>query len=86
MDCIFFLNSTLLGAGLAMDAFSVSIVNAVAEPGMGWRRRSAIAGVYAVFQFAMPLIGWLCVHTIASIFTSFQKFVPWIALVLLLFI
>ena len=67
-----------------MDAFSVSIVNAVAEPGMGRLRRSAIAGTYALFQFAMPLAGWLCVHTIATIFTSFQKFIPWIALVLLL--
>lgn len=86
LDCIFFLNSALLGAGLAMDAFSVSIVNAVTEAGMGWGRRSAIAGVYAFFQFAMPLTGWLCVHTIASIFTSFQAFVPWIALILLLFI
>ena len=34
----------------------------------------------------MPLIGWLCVHTIADEFTAFQKFIPWIALVLLLFI
>ena len=86
LDCIFFLNSTLLGAGLAMDAFSVSIVNAVTEPDRGRGRQAVIAGVYAFFQFAMPLIGWLCVHTIASVFTSFQKFVPWIALVLLLYI
>ena len=86
MNPMFFVNSALLGAGLAMDAFSVSIVNAVAEPGMGRLRRSAIAGTYAIFQFAMPLAGWLCVRTIASLFTSFQKLIPWIALVLLLFI
>ena len=86
MNLMFFVNSALLGTGLAMDAFSVSIVNAVAEPGMGRLRRSAIAGTYALFQFAMPLAGWLCVHTIATIFTSFQKFIPWIALALLLFI
>ena len=86
MNLMFFVNSVLLGAGLAMDAFSVSIVNAVTEPDMGRLRRSAVAGVYAFFQFAMPLTGWLCIHTIATIFTSFQKFIPWIALVLLLFI
>lgn len=83
---IFFANSALLGVGLAMDAFSVSIVNALAEPKMGRARRCAIAGVYALFQFAMPMIGWLCVHTIARIFTAFQKFIPWIALALLAYI
>ena len=35
---LFFANSILLGVGLAMDAFSVSIVNAIAEPGMRRRR------------------------------------------------
>ena len=83
---VFFANSVLLGVGLAMDAFSVSIVNALAEPKMGRARRCAIAGVYALFQFAMPMIGWLCVHTIARLFSAFQKFIPWIALVLLLYI
>ncbi len=86
MNLMFFANSALLGIGLAMDAFSVSIVNAVTEPGMRRARRYAIAGVYAFFQFAMPLAGWFCVRTIATIFISFQKFIPWIALVLLLFI
>ena len=44
------------------------------------------AGVYAFFQFAMPMAGWLCVHTIARIFSAFQKFIPWIALALLVYI
>ena len=30
----FIVNSVLLGAGLAMDAFSVSVVNGMHEPGM----------------------------------------------------
>ncbi len=85
-NLIFLANSCLLGVGLAMDAFSVSIVNALSEPGMRRRRQCAIAGVYALFQFLMPLAGWICVRTIASIFTSFQKFIPWIALILLLYI
>jgi putative Mn2+ efflux pump MntP len=34
----------------------------------------------------MPLIGWFCVRKIAELFTSFQSAIPWIALVLLLFI
>lgn len=83
---IFFANSVLLGAGLAMDAFSVSIVNALSEPDMKRTKRCLVAGVYAFFQFAMPMIGWLCVHSITEKFTAFQKFIPWIALILLLYI
>ncbi len=85
-DFFFIMNSVLLGVGLAMDAFSLSIVNAISENNMSRARRSAIAGVYAFFQFAMPVIGWICVHTIATTFVAFQKFIPWIALILLLYI
>ena len=86
VDAVFFLNSVLLGAGLAMDAFSVSCCNGLAEPDMGRGRMAGIAFVYAWFQFIMPLIGWVCVHTIVETFSAFQQFIPWIALVLLLWI
>ncbi len=82
----FVLNSILLGVGLAMDAFSVSIANGLNEPGMSRKKTYGIAACYAFFQFAMPMIGWFCVHTIASYFKVFQKFIPWIALILLLYI
>ncbi len=81
-----YLNSILLGIGLAMDAFSVSLANGLNEPRMKKGRMCGIAGIFAGFQFAMPLIGWICLHTIVEYFTSFHKFVPWIALILLLFI
>jgi len=83
---IFFLNSILFGVGLAMDAFSVSMANGLNEPNMKKIRMCGIAGTFAGFQIAMPLIGWFCVHSIANAFQSFQKFIPWIALILLLFI
>ena len=83
---VFFVNSCLLGVGLAMDAFSVSLANGLNEPRMGVRRMSLIAGVFAFFQFAMPMIGWICVHTIVQYFTFFEKLIPWIALLLLGFI
>lgn len=82
----FILNSVLLGVGLAMDAFSISVANGIVEPDMRKTRMFKISGVYAVFQFLMPLIGWFLVTTVAEIFTAFHKFIPWIALVLLLFI
>ena len=80
------INSVLLGVGLAMDAFSISIANGILEPNMRKSRMLKIAGVYAVAQFLMPLIGWFLVTTLEGIFTSFSKFIPWIALILLLFI
>lgn len=82
----FLILSIGLGIGLAMDAFSVSIANGLKEPNMSLSRHAKMAGIYAFFQFAMPLIGWLCVHTIQTAFVSFQKFIPWIALLLLLYI
>jgi len=85
-NLIFFVNSVLLGVGLAMDAFSVSIANALSESAMKKSRMCFIAGVYAFFQFAMPMIGWICVHTIVEYFSKFEAFIPWIALALLLWI
>ncbi len=85
-NLIFFVNSVLLGVGLAMDAFSVSIANALSESQMKKSRMCFIAGVYAFFQFAMPMIGWICVHTIVEYFSKFEAFIPWIALALLLWI
>ena len=82
----FFFNSVLFGVGLAMDAFSVSVANAIADPGMKHGQRLRIAGCFAIFQILMPLLGWLCVRTIAESFTAFEKFIPWIALLLLLWI
>lgn len=82
----FIIYSIGLGIGLAMDAFSVSLANGLNDRTMKTRKMIGIAGIFAFFQALMPMIGWVCVHTIAQMFTSFQKFIPWIALVLLLFI
>lgn len=86
MDGLFFLNSVLLGAGLAMDAFTVSLANGLHEPQMRRRKLFGIAGVFAGFQSLMPLLGWVCVHTILQYFRAFEKLIPWIALGLLGFI
>ena len=80
---VFFLNSALLGVGLAMDAFSVSLANGLHDPQMTRRRGAQIAGTFGVFQAVMPMAGWICVHTIVELFSSFELFIPWIALALL---
>ena len=86
MNLVFFLNSATLGFGLAMDAFSVSLANGLHEPRMPRGRMCFIAGVYAFFQFLMPMTGWACIHTIAVLFSAFRKMIPWIALGLLLYL
>jgi len=79
----FFVKSILLGIGLSMDAFSVSLANGLNEPKMKKHKMCGVASVFAGFQFAMPMIGWICVSTIARLFGIFEKFIPWIALILL---
>lgn len=86
IDLSLIITSILLGLGLAMDAFSVSLANGLNEPRMKTRKIFLIAGIFAFFQAAMPLIGWLCIHTVVEYFSAFEKFIPWIALALLAFI
>ena len=47
---LFFLNSALLGVGLAMDAFSVSMANGLHDPGMSRKRMCIIAAPLACFR------------------------------------
>ena len=82
----FLLNSVLLGIGLSMDAFSVSVANGIIEPHMKKTRMFLVAGIYAFAQFLMPMAGWFLVTTVAELFSVFHRFIPWIALISLLFI
>ena len=83
MTIAFLLTNLLLGAGLAMDAFTVSLANGLNDPKMRRSGAVRIAGVFAGFQAAMPLLGWFCVRTVAEHFRAFEKMIPWIALILL---
>lgn len=80
---LMFIELFLLGIGLAMDAFAVSVCK-----GLGMRRlnkkQTLIIGLYfSGFQALMPLIGWL-------LGSQFQKYITsidhWIAFILLSFI
>ena len=83
LNFVFFFNSILLGIGLAMDAFSVSVANGLRESNMKSGKMCGIAGLFAFFQALMPMIGWLCIHTIVQYFRAFETLIPWIALALL---
>lgn len=86
IDFTLIFTSVLLGLGLAMDAFSVSLANGLNEPCMKKSKPFFVAGIFAGFQGIMPLIGYICVHTVLVYFKAFENFIPWIALFLLSFI
>ncbi len=80
------LTGLMLGVGLAMDAFAVSMTNGLNEPKMKNGKAVFVALTFALFQAIMPMIGWLCVTLIAERFTAFAEWIPYIALVLLMII
>lgn len=82
----FFFTSIMLGIGLAMDAFSVSLANGLNEPRMRVSKMCGVAGLFGLFQGLMPLLGWICIHTIIQKFRAFEAWIPWIALALLCYI
>ena len=78
-----FVELFLLGVGLSMDAFAVSVCN-----GLGMRKldkkQALIIGLYfGGFQALMPLIGWLLGSQFQQYITSIDH---WIAFILLGFI
>lgn len=83
LQITFIITNIMLGIGLAMDAFSVSLANGLNEPNMSSKRMCYIAFIFSFFQFAMPLIGYYCVSTIAHLFKAFEHFIPYISLILL---
>lgn len=83
LNSIFLINSIMLGVGLAMDAFSVSIANGLHNPTMNSGVKAKISGTFAGFQFVMPMIGWVLVHYLLESFMQFKVLIPWIALILL---
>ena len=53
-----FLELFLIGVGLSMDAFAVSVCRGLAMPRMDWRQGALAALFFGGFQALMPLAGW----------------------------
>jgi putative Mn2+ efflux pump MntP len=73
----------LIGIGLAMDAFAVSICKSMAIKKGGIKNALLLAICFGLFQFAMPILGYFMGTSVAT-FT--QSFAHWIALALLVYI
>lgn len=83
---IFVLNSILLGIGLAMDAFSVSVATSLSRNKMPSGEALITTGMFGFAQGLMPLLGWIILQISSEFFSGISKITPWISLILLLFI
>lgn len=78
-----FVELLLIGVGLAMDAFAVSICKGLAMRKVNKKQAVIIGLFFGGFQALMPLVGWLLGSQFESYITSIDH---WIAFVLLAFI
>lgn len=78
-----FIELFLIGVGLSMDAFAVSICKGLAMEKVNKKQAFMIGLYFGGFQALMPLIGWLLGIRFQKYITSFDH---WIAFVLLAFI
>ena len=70
----------VIGIGLSMDAFAVSICKGLSMKKIDWLKAIIIALYFGVFQAVMPVLGYFC----GSTFTSLVKKIDhWIAFILL---
>lgn len=77
------LEITLIGLGLAMDAFAVSICKGLSMKKMNWKSAIIIALYFGIFQAVMPIIGYFLGTTFSSLLENIDH---WIAFILLLII
>ncbi len=73
----------LIGLGLAMDAFAVSVCKGLSMKKLNWKKAIIIGLYFGIFQMLMPIVGYF-------LGTAFEGFVTsvdhWIAFILLLII
>ena len=80
---LFYLNSLMLGVGLAVDAFIIALSNGVNR--IGGRRGGAAATLLAVFQFVAVMSGWAVAHAAYEQFSRIRLIFSWAAVVVFLY-
>lgn len=73
----------LIGIGLSMDAFAVSVTNGMVTRGLNWKITFKIALSFGIFQALMPIIGYFAGIYFSGVIESFSG---WVAFALLAFI
>lgn len=70
----------LIGVGLSMDAFAVSVCKGLSMKKLDWKKAIIIALYFGVFQAVMPVIGYFLGTTFENLVTQIDH---WIAFILL---
>ena len=83
MGASIFVELFLIGVGLSMDAFAVSICKGLGMPKLNKRQMVVIGLYFGGFQALMPFLGWLLGSWLADYIKAVDH---WIAFVLLAFI
>lgn len=73
----------LLSVALAMDCFTVSIVNGVIVARRQWTTILSTALLFGLFQALMPLLGWMATSCFAHYIEAYDH---WVAFLLLAFL
>lgn len=80
---VFMLSILLIGVGLSMDAFAVSVTSGLTVKGFGPKHAALLGLYFGGFQFLMPLIGYLLGSTVSSFVSAYA---PYISFFLLAFV
>ena len=78
-----FVELFLIGVGLSMDAFAVSICKGLGMSRLNMRQAVVISLFFGGFQALMPLVGWALGSQLAGLITPIDH---WIAFALLAFV
>lgn len=70
----------LIGIGLSMDAFAVSICKGLSVKKVKWQQLLCVGAYFGIFQALMPMLGYFLGTTFASLIDQFDH---WVAFILL---
>lgn len=73
----------LIGVGLSMDAFAVSVTNGLTLKDFSWKHAVWMGVYFGFFQFLMPLLGFLLGSTVSEYVSAWG---PYISFFLLAFV
>ena len=62
-----FFEIVLIGIGLAMDAFAVSVCKGLSMKKMDWKKAIIISLYFGIFQAVMPVIGYFLGTTFSGL-------------------
>lgn len=70
----------LIGVGLAMDAFAVSVCKGLSMKKINWKKAITVGLYFGIFQALMPIIGYLLGETFGDFVVKIDHWITFILL------